>query len=76
MGDIEFYKLEGKELDPKELSIQNCISVKQLITDEDYLFFELIKCKKDDSGSSKRLSFSSPHKLFTRGYSKKFMSIN
>ena len=51
MGDIEFYKLEGKELDPKELSIQNCISVKQLITDEDYLFFELIKCKKDDSGN-------------------------
>lgn len=51
MDESKLYDLEGEVIDPNELSIQNCISVKQLIADEDYLYFELIQCKKDDSGN-------------------------
>lgn len=51
MDGSELYDLEGEEVEPSELSIQNCVAVKRLIADEDYAYFELLQCKKDDSGN-------------------------
>lgn len=50
MDESELYDLEGEEVEPSELSIQNCVAVKRLIS-EDYAYVELLQCKKDDSGN-------------------------
>lgn len=49
--NTDFFSFEGEEVDPAELSIPNCIAVRELVADADYPFFSLIKCKKDDCGN-------------------------
>ncbi len=48
MKDDEFYEMEGETISPSDLTLKESKSIHRLVADEEYPYFHLIECRKDE----------------------------